>query len=394
MSASCDVSVVIVNFNGKKYIDTLMESLSQQKHSDFTYEIIFVDNASTDESITYISKKYEPEIKNLHIVESQINLGFAGGNNLGVRHACGTYVALLNNDTKPDPYWLENLYHYISSRPDVVIANSKLLFFYDFIKVSFRTSDKILLKKQIEINGEPYIVENKFCKNLLYQDECLVCFGHSEICIPLIYHCVDYRIIFEAIDAGDADVIQLAGYEAPLFSGKTTELEIKSENVEQTQFSLIQNAGSGINESLDGFDIGFCQQDHAEFDREYELTCACGAAMIFRKEDFEQCGGFDERFFMYYEDTDLSFKMKKSGRKIMYCPSAVVRHVHAGSSGEWSPFFVYHVYKNKLLFIANHQGKRAYVKCFFKQLFQSIKEHDRNKILGTLSVLSQVRGSK
>ena len=116
--------------------------------------------------------------------------------------------------------------------------------------------------------------------------------------------------------------------------------------------------------------------------------------MILRKEDFEQCGGFDERFFMYYEDTDLSFKMKKSGRKIMYCPTAVVRHVHAGSSGEWSPFFVYYVYKNKLLFIANHQGKRAYVKYLFSQLFQSIKEHDKNKILGTLSALGQVRGSK
>lgn len=207
--------------------------------------------------------------------------------------------------------------------------------------------------------------------------------------MPLIYHDVDYRIVFETIKSGDTDVIHLAGYEAPLLYGKTTELEIKRENVEQSKFSLLQNAGSGINESLDGFDIGFCQQDNAEFDREYELTCACGAAMIFRKEDFEQCGGFDERFFMYYEDTDLSFKMKKSGRKIMYCPTAVVRHIHAGSSGEWSPFFVYQIYRNKLLFIKNNYGIKEYFKCFFSQLRGAIKEENRDKIKGTIHSLIQ-----
>jgi GT2 family glycosyltransferase len=57
-------------------------------------------------------------------------------------------------------------------------------------------------------------------------------------------------------------------------------------------------------------------------------------------------GGFDERFFMYYEDVDLSWRMRRNGLHIVFEPRSVVRHIHAGSSGEWSPSFRYHVTRN------------------------------------------------
>ena len=87
---------------------------------------------------------------------------------------------------------------------------------------------------------------------------------------------------------------------------------------------------------------------------------------------------------MYYEDTDLSFRMKKIGGIIMYCPDAVVRHIHAGSSTEWSPFFTYHVYRNKLFFIRKNFGLKIYIKYFIKQLLEGIKEKNSNKTKGTL----------
>jgi hypothetical protein len=62
----------------------------------------------------------------------------------------------------------------------------------------------------------------------------------------------------------------------------------------------------------------------------------------------EDVGLFDEDFFMYYEDTDLSLRAQSRGWKILYAPHAIIRHIHCGSSQEWSPFFVYHVDRNRL----------------------------------------------
>ena len=128
MSTKYDVSVIVINYNSKKYIDNLFDSLVSLVHSDFSYEVVVVDNASTDDSIAYLqSKQYDSKI-NLNIVLSDVNRGFAGGNNYGVKHAKGEYIVFLNNDTAVDKMWLEELYHFIKNNKNCVIANSKLLF--------------------------------------------------------------------------------------------------------------------------------------------------------------------------------------------------------------------------------------------------------------------------
>ena len=68
-----DVSVVVVNYNGKKYIDKLLASLQNQISKNFTYEIVFVDNNSADDSVKYIQQHWADKIKNLRVVESKEN---------------------------------------------------------------------------------------------------------------------------------------------------------------------------------------------------------------------------------------------------------------------------------------------------------------------------------
>ncbi|HSA77647.1 MAG TPA: glycosyltransferase, partial [Nitrospirota bacterium] len=92
-----------MNWNGKHHLEECLESLRQQTFQDF--EIILVDNGSRDGSVEYIRERYR-EVK---LVPLSVNKGFAGGNNAGIRIASGNYIALLNNDTKTDPAWLENL---------------------------------------------------------------------------------------------------------------------------------------------------------------------------------------------------------------------------------------------------------------------------------------------
>jgi GT2 family glycosyltransferase len=73
--------------------------------------------------------------------------------------------------------------------------------------------------------------------------------------------------------------------------------------------------------------------------------------VVLRKAALEDAGYFDPRFFMYYEDLDLSWRFRLRGWKVRYVPGAVVEHAHAASSGEWSPLFSYNVERNRPLML-------------------------------------------
>ncbi len=87
-----DISVITINFNGLKDTCELIDSLPLENKS---IEVIVVDNASKEDEATLIEKKY-PQVK---VIRSKENLGFAGGNNLGIQAAHGKYLFFLNNDT-------------------------------------------------------------------------------------------------------------------------------------------------------------------------------------------------------------------------------------------------------------------------------------------------------
>jgi len=97
------VSIVIVNRNGKQYLDKCINSILSQTYKD--YEIILVDNASTDGSAEYIKTKYP----NVHVIENKVNLMFCKANNLGAKIAKGKYLFFLNNDAYLKPDALEKL---------------------------------------------------------------------------------------------------------------------------------------------------------------------------------------------------------------------------------------------------------------------------------------------
>jgi GT2 family glycosyltransferase len=78
---------------------------------------------------------------------------------------------------------------------------------------------------------------------------------------------------------------------------------------------------------------------------------ACGNGMAMRTAAGRAVGWFDDDFFLYYEDTDLSWRLRADGWSIRYQPTAVLRHLHSASSTEWSPLWVFHVDRNRLLML-------------------------------------------
>jgi len=376
MNYKYNVSVIVVNFNGKKYIKPLFDSLIQQRCTDFTFEIIFVDNASTDDSLDFLSTNYSFANNNISIIKNKKNLGFAGGNNIGVLASRGEYVVFLNNDTRVNEDWLNTLYHFILSNQDYGMVNSKILFYYDFIPLDFYTTDRIILDKTMHINDKTYVIDNKFCKNILYQDD-LVCFGNSRIYIPLLDGSTGYRIRINCKDVFGVNAsLKLCDIKKEIETKMIIDYTIGHKNIEEDAVTLVQNAGSGITKRFEGYDIGFCEENDDRYSESYELQSGCGAGIILSKRDFIACGMFDKQFFMYYEDTDLSFRIRKAGKKIMFCPDAIVRHIHTGSSKEWSPFFRYYVNRNRLLFIYKNISKITYLKLALKQLLRNIRRKE------------------
>lgn len=108
------VSVVIVNWNGLRFLEDCLSSLFNQSYQAF--EVIMIDNGSTDGSVEFIRSNFPRTV----IIENKENLGFAAANNQGIRAARGKYIATLNNDTKLDNNWLSSLVNLAESSESCV----------------------------------------------------------------------------------------------------------------------------------------------------------------------------------------------------------------------------------------------------------------------------------
>ncbi|QEL16109.1 glycosyltransferase family 2 protein [Limnoglobus roseus] len=117
------VGILIVNYNGGPHLSACLTALERQTVPRYRFEVIVLDNASRDGSADGIPTRF-PWVR---LVRSSENLGFAEGNNVAARYAHGDTVILLNNDTIPDPYWLEELLRATAEHPGHTPA-SKLVF--------------------------------------------------------------------------------------------------------------------------------------------------------------------------------------------------------------------------------------------------------------------------
>ena len=99
------VSIVILNYNAGKLLDDCLHSIHKTEKVNF--EIILVDNASTDKSY----KEYTQKFPDVNLIENSKNLGYCEGNNIGIRATKGEFVVVLNPDTIVNPTWLHELLH-------------------------------------------------------------------------------------------------------------------------------------------------------------------------------------------------------------------------------------------------------------------------------------------
>lgn len=119
------VSIIIVNHNGYHLLQDCLTSIIKNKYSH--YEIIIVDNGSTDKSVSKIKTHFQKHLKQITIISLKQNLGPAIARNLAFKKSRGDIIAFLDNDTKVDQNWIIEVLPYFSNNTKVGVIQSKLL---------------------------------------------------------------------------------------------------------------------------------------------------------------------------------------------------------------------------------------------------------------------------
>lgn len=143
------VSIIILNYNGRNYISDCVRSVLNSSYDNF--EVIIVDNASTDGSYELVVKEFgnDPRVK---IMRNKKNLGFSGGNNVGLRIAKGKYIVLLNNDTVVSKDWLKKLVWIMENHENIGIIQPLVVNLEDkeiIQSIGFIVDKILLLSKSI-----------------------------------------------------------------------------------------------------------------------------------------------------------------------------------------------------------------------------------------------------
>lgn len=363
-------TIVIVNWNGEHLLTSCLDALRRQDLAGESFETWVVDNASTDGSVALIRDRF-PEVR---VLESPQNRGFAGGNDLALRDVRTPFAVLLNNDAVPEPSWLrELLAGFERSDGRIGAVASKTLFLPRFARFVLRTPSfkpdgpderELGLRIHRVCVGEDDVTEDviwdgAYGLEKVATDSYRWTRGTCELLVPFPVNDGHTTVVFDWDAERDKEVqIEWSEGVASLRVRKQFGSSVLEIPRTPPLFDVINNAGSVIKATGSGGDRGFREIDRGQFDRPEEVFAFCGNGVAIRRELLETVGLFDEDFFLYYEDSDLSWRARASGWSIYYQPTAVLRHRHASSSVEWSPMFTYFAERNRLFMLTKNASAR------------------------------------
>lgn len=363
-------TIVIVNYNGAHLLPACLSAL---RRSTLPAPAWVVDNASVDGSVELLARDF-PEVR---VIASPVNRGFAGGNNLALREVTTPYAVLLNPDTVPEPDWLAQLLAGFDQpgAERLGAVSSKVLFLPRFVRLPLATAgfrpggaDPRELGVRIldfEVDGRP-VLDRLLWERLSYGPE-----GPAggqwwwtrpagELLLPVegdgpvLDRSRQLRIRWAA---ERAKPVRIGGVDLP--AGPEPAWVSFELPAGLPLVDVVNNAGSVVFTDGYGADRGYQQPDEGQYDEPVEVFAAGGAAMALRTAAGRSVGWFDDDFFLYYEDTDLCWRLRAAGWSIGYAPKAVVRHHHSALTKEFSPLWHFHVDRNRLLMLTKNASARV-----------------------------------
>ena len=259
------LSIVIICWNDLKVIQDCLRSIYEETRN-IDFEVIVSDNGSTDGSVDYIRQHFGK----VRIVENGANLGFAKGNNAGIKAARGQYILILN--------------------PDTIIRNGAL--------------------------------------------ETLVAFADRH---P------------EAGAFGCRVLNPDGSYQNPARPIPTVRGALLAALCVRWPGRFSQAFATDVYPGWDGRS-------------EREIGYQSGCCILVRGKLLQELGGFDERFFYHYEETDLCCRVWRTGASILYCPTAEITHLGGQSVGRFPIRFALETYRSAYRFFYKHYGRKGLVR--------------------------------
>ena len=125
MNPSPKVSIVILNWNGRKFLEQFLPSVLSTNYDN--YEVIVADNGSIDDSVSFLEKQY-PGIRLIRFTE---NYGFAKGYNEALKQVQGDYYVLLNSDVEVQPGWLQPMINLLENDKNIAACQPKILSYHN-----------------------------------------------------------------------------------------------------------------------------------------------------------------------------------------------------------------------------------------------------------------------
>ena len=204
------VSIIIVNWNAKAYLKGCIESILSQTFTD--YEIILVDNASSDDSVTFVKDNF-PQIK---IISNNENMGFAQGNNIGIENCTGRIIVLFNPDAIADKEWLSILVNVIRSSKKIAAVTGKMFYLGDkygkdavfctwskidpYSASPYNFHDDEPISKVDYLSGAAMVVKREVLEKIGYLDsDYFLYFEETDLCARMIRSGYDLIYVPSAI---------------------------------------------------------------------------------------------------------------------------------------------------------------------------------------------------
>lgn len=372
-TAQPHVRVVVLNFDGGQMTLDCLDSLLATDWPADRLEIVVVDNGSLDN----LAERIRAEYPRVRLVELLENRGFAGGCNTGMAlPGDHDMVALINNDATVEPGWLAPMVNALRVDPRRGAVSAKLLFAHRYHGVEITVPDASRLRSSdprtlgvrvcgVRLDGRRVddrlaFDEGFFADEPPVEDDGeeiarwtsaraslrIASDGSAPKTISLLLSCL---VEVKATLKSDVEEMTVAVGPAPQW----IDIAIPAE-----PFDVVNNVGSNLYERGFGGDRGFLEVDRGQYDEPAEVFAWCGGAVLMSRAYLDDVGLFDESLFLYYEDTDLSWRGRLRGWTYWYVPEAVVRHRHAQSSGVGSPVFRYYTERNRLLVLVKNAPAR------------------------------------
>ncbi|MCL5072469.1 MAG: glycosyltransferase [Actinobacteria bacterium] len=378
----------------------LFDSLISLNYPRDKFQVIMVDNASEDNSVEFTRINY-PFVE---ILSLEKNLGFAGGNNAGVKIARGDYVAFINNDCEVEREWLTSMVTFLIEKEKEGIkaggVGSKVYFYFKYLPLTIVLEDQRMQKnKAVEEDGYSGVIrrlrikESRNYQNIVSKsdDESgyhnLLNFANRSfkylegffdiqkesnkeiirkirkeavIAVPVIdtgnninlemdISFLEPDINLKIMCEGE-EIFNFPGMEKRDLIFKTLDFIIPEKKFTYAR-NMINSCGSMINKSFYAREINYESFEENISDKTYEVFAVPGSSFMVKKDVIVETKLFDTKFFTYYEDIDFFWRARLKGWKFFTEPKSVARHFHCGSGQEWSYSFTYHVLRNRLLMI-------------------------------------------